>query len=423
MRMGMGIGALALLAIVGSAQADAKAPKAPKPGKIRAEAMLGEDGPRLHDFVQWRAVPVVDAPEVPADAAADGATEGEESPADGAAPGESQDPAVTEDDATTEAAPSSEPEEPEGPQPIELGGGELDSTLPPGRYVLEGEISPYVWRQEIEVKSKKRITLAAVFEGAFVEYAPKNAPETFTCGAEAAQFEGSDSFTASKPTRRFFQPGIWEVSCERGVLSTGSTIEVFSGNVVRVTPDLSVGRLEAAVVGAEEYPDEIYFELRDRSPNSLTGPDVAVYAEKGENLAIDVPPGSYEVYAKLAFDRPVPDFFAIEGRGQTTVDIGQTSTMELDAPWALVLPKLEIGRRGRQPAETRWFFRKPDASPDEDAPLAIRLNPEGEPLTIYAYEEPLVLDIRDEYNRLVGTSAPFTPVAHTTTEVPIKIGR
>ncbi|MEO0604501.1 MAG: hypothetical protein AAF211_23910, partial [Myxococcota bacterium] len=358
MRMGMGI--VALLAVMGSADADAKPPK---PGKIRAEAMLGDDGPRLHEFVQWRAVPVVDMPEA-------------EAPAESEAPAEGEAVAPEADDAApTEEAPAEEAE-PEGPPPIDLGGGELDAELPPGRYILEAEIAPFVHREEIEVRAKKRITLDVVFEGAFVEYAPKNAPETFTCGATNGKV--TDSFSASEPTKRFFEAGIWEVTCERGVLSTGSVIKLNNSNMVKITPDLATGRIEAAVINSAEYPDKVYWELRDVSPDGPQASKVAVYAETGQTLGIDLPPGTYEVFAKMAYDRPVPDFLSIEGTGRTTIDVGSAESLELDIPWAMVLPVLELGRKARKPTETRWFIRKEGSGQDE-APLAIRLKPEGTP--------------------------------------------
>jgi len=400
--MGMGIGALALLVIAGTA--DAKKPKAPKPGKIRAEAMLGEDGPRLHEFVQWRAIPLVD-----------GGDEEEPAPAEDAPEPEAEAPV---DEEGGEEAPAEEEEEDPGPPPIELGGGKLDGLLPPGRYRFEAEVAPFVKAQEIEVRAGKRLNLDVVFEGAFVEYAPKNAPETFTCGATNGRFE--DEFSASSPTRRFFEPGIWEVTCNRGVLSTGSVIKLNHTNMVKITPDLSVGRLEAGVINDDEYSDKVYFEIRDVNPDGPASA-VAVYAEKSEALAVDLPPGTYEVFAKMAYTRPLPDFIGLEGTGRATIEIGQTSTVELDIPWAQILPQLDIGRRARKPLDTRWFVRNP--ADLEGRPHAVRLQPEGTPFTIHAFEEPIVVEVHDEYDRVVGRSAPFVPTKHAVTEVSIPIRR
>jgi len=409
MRMGLATGALALLIVMGAAPADAKAPKN---GKIRAEAMLGDDGPRLHDFVEWRAVPIVEgAMPVPAEPTPvpvdEEAPEGDGPPADGEAPADDDAP---EDDA-------SEPEEPPGPPAIELGGGKLNGELPPGRYLLQAEIAPVVMSKEIEIRSRKRTNLEYVFEGAFVEYAPKNAPSTFECGSTNGK--ETRSFTADKPTQRFFPPGIWEVTCKRGVLSTASVIKLNSGNMLKITPDLSTGELTANLVG-DEYPDKVYFEVRDVEGTGPKAEPVAVYAEATKApISVEVPPGTYEIFAKMAYTRPVPDRIAITGSARSAVDEGKTVVLDIDIPWALVLPKLEIGKRARTPGETRWFVRNP--AEEDTAQLAIRLQPQGVPFTIYAYEEPIVVEVHDEYDRVVGVSAPFVPEKHTTTEIPIKV--
>ncbi|MEN0067703.1 MAG: hypothetical protein AAGA48_36580 [Myxococcota bacterium] len=370
MGMGMGLGVMTLLWGLGSMPATAKAPKN---GKIRAESRLGEDGPRLDDFIVWRAVPVTDAP-----------------PAEG-----------------------------EEPAKIELGAGRLDAQIPPGTYILEGEVAPVVQTQQIEVRSGKRLSVQMVFDGAFVEYAPKNVTGAFTCGSTNGK--ENRSFTATEPTKRFFPPGVWEVSCKRGVLDIGNIVDLKSGNSLRITPDLSSGTVETTLVDGEIYPDEVFFEIRPYD-EGLRKSSQPIYVEQSKSLSAPVPPGTYEIFARLAFERPVPDQFSIEGTARGTVSIGDTTQLEIDAPWALVTPKLEIGRRARKPGEARWWIHRAEAD-DEDKAVAIRLTPEEAPFTLYAYEEPLVIKVHDEFDRIVGTSAPFIPEPHAVTEVTIKIGR
>lgn len=362
MRVAMGWGVV----VVACMATTAYAAKADKPAKVRAAASLGEDGPSIDEFVTWRAVPILDEP----------------------------------GDAT----------------PIDLGPGRLDGELPPGKYVIEAEVAPVVQGKEVDLGPGKRARLDFEFEGSFVEFAPKNVEGTYSCSSTDGRSDRE--FTADGPTRRFFTPGVWEVSCERGVMSVGKILEIGSGQTFRLGPDLSTGTLTAKVANDEAYPDELYFEIREVNPRTDKARS-AVHVVTGEMMTAKLPPGSYEVLGRMAIERPVADFVAPNGTARASVEVGDATEVEIAIPWALVKPVLTIDRRAKQPEEPRWYIFP--AEDRAERPYGIRLEPVDKPFTIHAYDQAIVVEVRDAYDVVVGTSEPFLPVEHAVTEVPIRI--